>query len=118
MKYSEVRENCSQGEWTRYAHHPSTKLHVITYAPKERREVAEIEFAKNPLSEEAAKKELANASLICHEHNMFPKLLEALRKLECECVSFQQDNELTDILDSYIAEARIVIEEASEVKGI
>ena len=83
MRYDKVREKCTQGEWELRSDIPYSPQGWVIFSGrnKDNKTVLRMPFGCSipPRESEGSKRHDVNAALIVHEHNLFPKLLEALR---------------------------------------
>lgn len=105
--YKQLREAGTQGEWTPKQENGSLSLY------SDKGDVI-VEIYDNPGEEQAE----ANAQLIAHEHNNFPKLLAALEKIANYDEQPIWSDDRDDAADAMLELAREALTAATNLKEI
>ena len=105
MKYGEAREKCTQGEWCTRNDDAAGVIYRSIDSCEEVAQTGSFNAAETG----------ANAALIAHEHNMFPKLLEALTTAFMYSETSRTCRDNCECFDCKCAD---LIEAAENVEGI
>ena len=105
MKYDKAREKCTQGEWCTRG---DDAAGVVYRSVESCEEVAQTGAFR-------ADETHANAALIAHEHNMFPKLLAAMKTA---FMYSETSRRCTDTCECFACKCADLIQEAENVEGI